>query len=197
MKKIVILISGDGSNMRALVDSLDADQAQVALVVSNRPAAGGLNWAHAKGLPTACIDHTGFANRAAFDSQLLSTVLGAGPDLVLLAGFMRVLDANFVRTFSGRLINIHPSLLPAFPGLHTHTRALEAGVALHGASVHYVTEQVDAGQIIIQGAVTVSLQDTPESLSSRVRAIEHQIYPLALKTLLSGITVPPWQIYNA
>jgi phosphoribosylglycinamide formyltransferase 1 len=197
MKKVVILISGDGSNMRALVDSLDAARAQVVLIVSNRPAAAGLIWAQGKGLPTACLDHTSFVNRAAFDAQLLSTVLSQAPDWVLLAGFMRVLNADFVRAFSGRLINIHPSLLPAFPGLDTHSRALQAGVALHGASVHYVTEQVDGGQIIIQGAITVSSQDTPESLSNRVRSVEHQIYPLALQSLLSGTTVPPWQIYNA
>jgi phosphoribosylglycinamide formyltransferase 1 len=197
MKKVVILISGDGSNMRALVDSLDAARAQVVLIVSNRPAAAGLIWAQGKGLPTACLDHTSFVNRAAFDAQLLSTVLSQTPDWVLLAGFMRVLNADFVRAFSGRLINIHPSLLPAFPGLDTHSRALQAGVALHGASVHYVTEQVDGGQIIIQGAITVSSQDTPESLSNRVRSVEHQIYPLALQSLLSGTTVPPWQIYNA
>jgi phosphoribosylglycinamide formyltransferase-1 len=175
MKRYVILISGRGSNMEALLDAgLPAD---CATVISNRPGAAGLAAAASRGVATSVIDHRGFASRAAFDSALAAAIDRHAPDLVLLAGFMRILGDEFVRAFAGRLINIHPSLLPAFPGIATHARALAAGVRLHGCSVHFVTPALDGGPIIAQAAVAVRADDDEASLAQRVLAEEHRLYP--------------------
>lgn len=179
MKNIVVLISGRGSNLDAIVR---ADlPARVTAVVSNRADAPGLSLAARSGLPTAVVDDRSFHSREAFDDALAKTVDRHAPELVVLAGFMRILSDGFVRRYEGRLVNIHPSLLPAFPGLHTHRRALEEGVKVHGCTAHFVTAQLDRGPIIIQAAVPVHPQDTEESLAARVLRQEHRIYPLALR----------------
>ena len=184
MKKVVILISGRGSNLRAL---LEADlPAQVAAVISDRPGAGGLAIAQAHGVPASVIDYRGFASRGGFDAALAREIDRQGADLVVLAGFMRVLGDEFVTRYQGRMLNIHPSLLPAFPGLHTHRRALEAGVRIHGCSVHFVTAHLDSGPIVIQAAVPVLEDDTEEALAARVLAQEHRIYPQAVRWFLEG-----------
>ncbi|GAB4167688.1 MAG: phosphoribosylglycinamide formyltransferase [Rhodocyclaceae bacterium] len=184
MKSIVILISGRGSNMEALLDA--RLPARVAAVISNRPGAQGLAIAAARGVPTAVLDHHAFAGREAFDGALAAEIGRHEPDLVVLAGFMRVLGEEFVHRFEGRLLNIHPSLLPLFPGLHTHRRALAAGVRLHGCSVHFVTSDLDGGPIVIQAAVPVLQGDDEETLAARVLAQEHRIYPQAVRWFLEG-----------
>ncbi|MFM8510578.1 MAG: phosphoribosylglycinamide formyltransferase [Betaproteobacteria bacterium] len=180
--RILVLISGRGSNLAALVEAAHAQAwpAQVVGVISNRPHAAGLPWAQSQGLPTQVLDHQAFASREAFDAALLTACLDHRPDLVVLAGFMRVLGEAFVRHFEGRLINIHPSLLPAFAGLHTHRRALQAGVKVAGATVHYVTPSLDHGPVIAQAVVPVLANDTEHSLSNRVLQAEHQLLPLAV-----------------
>lgn len=184
MKRYVILISGRGSNMEALLDAgLPAD---CATVISNRPGAGGLAAAASRGVATSVIDHRGFASRGAFDSALAVEIDRHAPELVLLAGFMRILGDEFVRAFAGRLINIHPSLLPAFPGIATHARALAAGVRLHGCSVHFVTPALDGGPIIAQAAVPVRADDDEASLARRVLAEEHRLYPRVARWFLEG-----------
>ncbi|MQY51726.1 phosphoribosylglycinamide formyltransferase [Rhodocyclus gracilis] len=188
MKSIVILISGRGSNLRALLDAV-ADPAlavRVAAVISNRPAAAGLDVARAAGVPTAVVDHREFGDRQTFDAALAECIEGFGAELVVLAGFMRILGDAFVRRFAGRLINIHPSLLPSFPGLDTHRRALDEGVRVHGCTVHFVTPALDHGPIIVQAAVPVLDGDDVELLSARVLAAEHQIYPLAVRWWAEG-----------
>lgn len=185
MKSIVILISGRGSNMQAIVRA-GIPGVRIAAVVSNRPDAAGLAFAAAHGIDCAVVDHKGFADRAAFDAALAATIDGHRPDLVVLAGFMRVLTDDFVRHYAGRLINIHPSLLPAFPGLHTHRRALEAGVRMHGATVHFVTPTLDCGPIVVQAAVPVLPQDDEAALAARVLAQEHLIYPQAVRWFAEG-----------
>jgi phosphoribosylglycinamide formyltransferase 1 len=186
VKRIVILISGRGSNMEALVQRCRAEQwpGTIAAVVSNRPAAAGLAFAQAHGIATAVIDHTAFGSRQAFDDALAACIDGFGPDLVVLAGFMRVLGEAFVRRYEGRLLNIHPSLLPAFPGLNTHQRALDAGCAVAGATVHFVTPELDHGPIVMQSAVPVLPDDSAANLAARVLATEHQIYPQAVRWFL-------------
>ena len=184
MKTAAILISGRGSNMRALVEA-DLPVA-VKCVISNRPAAAGLEYAAARGIPTAIIDHREYADRAAFDAALARRIEIAGADLVLLAGFMRVLTEGFVNRHRGRLINIHPSLLPAFPGLDTHRRAIDSGVRIHGCTVHFVTPALDAGPIIVQAAVPVLAGDDEVALAARVLAQEHRVYPLAVKWVADG-----------
>ena len=179
MKRIVILISGRGSNMEAIVRA--GLPAHIAAVISNRAEAAGLKFAEQQGLATQVIDEKSFASRLAFEEALAAAVDRYSPDLVVLAGFMRVLGAELVRRYSGRMINIHPSLLPAFPGLHTHRRALQEGVKLHGATVHFVTPQVDHGPIIVQAAVPVRAEDTEATLAARVLRQEHRIYPLAIR----------------
>lgn len=188
MKNIVILISGRGSNMEAIVDRCAAEgwPARVAAVVSNRADAGGLAFARERGIATAVVDHTGFASREAFDAELARTIEGFAPDVVALAGFMRILGAAFVDRFEGRLVNIHPSLLPAFAGLHTHRRAIEAGCKVAGASVHFVTADLDHGPIVGQAIVAVVPDDTEQTLAARVLAQEHRLYPLALRWLVEG-----------
>jgi len=179
VKNIVVLISGRGSNLEAIVR---ADlPARVAAVISNRADAPGLSLAARSGLPAAVVDDRRFHSREAFDDSLAKTVDQHAPELVVLAGFMRILSDGFVRRYEGRLVNIHPSLLPAFPGLHTHRRALEEGVKVHGCTAHFVTAQLDRGPIIIQAAVPVSPRDTEETLAARVLRQEHRIYPLALR----------------
>jgi phosphoribosylglycinamide formyltransferase-1 len=180
--RIAVLISGRGSNLDAILHACAAGAlpAQVVQVISNRPGAGGLTLAAAAGVPASVVDHRQFADRAGFE-QALDVQLAAVPcDLLVLAGFMRVLTAAFVARHSGRLINIHPSLLPAFPGLDTHARALAAGVTEHGASVHFVTAAVDGGPLIAQIRVPVRASDTPDTLAARVLAAEHRLYPTVL-----------------
>jgi len=181
MKKIVILISGRGSNMLAL---LEADlPCQVAAVISNRADAKGLDTAKAQGIDTAVISHKDYADRASFDTALAEVIDRYAPDVVVLAGFMRILTDAFVEHYRGKLINIHPSLLPAYTGTHTHERAIQDGVSIHGCSVHFVTPTLDGGPVIIQAAVAVLRNDTAESLSARVLHEEHLIYPQALSWL--------------
>ena len=182
MKSMVVLISGRGSNMQAMVGA----GLPVAAVISNRADAAGLKFSAQTGIPTQVVDDRGFPSREAFDAALATAIDACSPDLVALAGFMRVLGGDFVRRYSGRLVNIHPSLLPAFPGLHTHRRALEEGVKLHGCTVHFVTPQVDHGPIIVQAGVPVRPDDTEESLSARVLRQEHRVYPLAARWFLEG-----------
>jgi phosphoribosylglycinamide formyltransferase-1 len=188
MKNIVILISGRGSNMEAIVAALAAERwpARIAAVVSNRPGAGGLAFAQSHGIPTAIVDHRDYTDREAFDAALRQTIDGFAPDLVVLAGFMRVLTPGFVAHYAQRMLNVHPSLLPSFPGLKTHERALEAGVKLHGATIHFVTADLDLGPIVLQGAVPVKAGDDAETLRERVLAIEHQIYPRAVRWFVEG-----------
>ena len=188
MKKIVILISGRGSNMEAIVRAC-ADEgwpAQVAAVISNRADAQGLAFARARGIATAVLDHKAFASREAFDAELARTINGFAPDVVVLAGFMRILTDGFVTRYAGRMVNVHPSLLPAFTGLNTHRRALEAGCKLAGATVHFVTPTLDFGPIIAQAVVPVLANDTPEALQARVLEREHVMYPRAVAWLVRG-----------
>lgn len=181
MKRIVILISGRGSNMQAL---LEANlPCQIAAVISNRADAQGLEIANRMGIETAVISHKDFADRAAFDTALAAIIDRFTPDLVVLAGFMRILTAGFVERYRGKLINIHPSLLPAYPGIDTHQRALQDGIRIHGCTVHFVTPDLDHGPIIIQAAVPVLRDDSPPSLSARVLSEEHRIYPQAVRWL--------------
>jgi phosphoribosylglycinamide formyltransferase-1 len=183
MKNIVILISGRGSNMEALIAARDAGNlpVNIAAVISNRPDAAGLATAARAGIATRHLDHKAFAGREAFDAALAECIDGYAPDLVVLAGFMRILTEGFVRHYEGRLMNIHPSLLPSFPGLHTHQRALEEGVRIHGCTVHFVTPTLDHGPVIIQAAVPVLDGDTESSLAARILVQEHKIYPQAVR----------------
>jgi phosphoribosylglycinamide formyltransferase 1 len=190
MKNIVILISGGGSNMAAIVKTAQQGQwaarhgVQVAAVISNKADAKGLSLAQAQGIATAVLEHTAFASREAFDDALATLVDSYQPALVVLAGFMRILTPQFVQRFEGRLVNIHPSLLPAFPGLHTHQRAIEAGCQVAGATVHRVTAQLDHGPILAQAVVPVLPGDSADALAARVLTQEHQIYPRAVLSLL-------------
>ncbi|MGH8729198.1 MAG: phosphoribosylglycinamide formyltransferase [Burkholderiales bacterium] len=184
MKRLVILISGRGSNLRAILET--KLRAKVAAAISNNPKAAGLEIAAARGIKIHALDHKKFLDRESFDSELAEVIDSHSPDLVVLAGFMRILSNWFVNHYRGRLINIHPSLLPAFPGLNTHERALATGVKIHGATVHFVTNQLDHGPIIIQAAVPVLPGDTAESLAARVLEEEHRIYPQAIRWFLAG-----------
>jgi phosphoribosylglycinamide formyltransferase 1 len=188
MKNIVILISGRGSNMEALIAARDAGTlpVNIAAVISNRPDAQGLKTAAVAGIATHYVDHKGFAGRDAFDAALAECIDDFAPDLVVLAGFMRILTDGFVNHYAGRLMNIHPSLLPAFPGLHTHQRALEEGVRIHGCTVHFVTPTLDHGPVIIQAAVPVLDDDDEASLAARILVQEHQIYPQAVRWFAEG-----------
>ena len=189
MKRIVILISGRGSNMEAVVRACDAQAgpARVVAVISYRPQASGLDFARSLGLQAEVVDHRAFADRAAFDEALAAAVERYQPDLVVLAGFMRILGAGFVQHYAGRLLNIHPSLLPAFPGLHTHQRALQAGCKIAGATVHFVTAELDHGPVVVQAAVPVLPSDDEASLAARVLQAEHQIYPKAVGWFVQGL----------
>lgn len=184
MKSIVILISGRGSNLRSI---LDAElPLRIAAVVSNNPTAGGLEIAKAHGVATAVVDHRSFASRADFDAALAAAIDRHQPDLLVLAGFMRILTDAFVERYAGRMINIHPSLLPSFPGLDTHAAALREGVKVHGCTVHFVTPRLDHGPIIVQAAVAVLPNDSPESLAQRVLEQEHRVFPQALRWFAEG-----------
>jgi phosphoribosylglycinamide formyltransferase-1 len=188
MTSIVILISGRGSNMEAIVRASQSEAwpARIAAVISNRPGAAGLDFARDHGIPTATLDHKNFPNRDAFDAELVQLIDSFKPDLVVLAGFMRILTGDFVRHYEGRLLNIHPSLLPLFPGLATHEQALEAGVKEHGATVHFVTEALDHGPIVIQASVPVLPDDTADTLAKRVLKQEHIIYPRAVRWFIDN-----------
>jgi phosphoribosylglycinamide formyltransferase 1 len=189
MKNIVILISGRGSNMEAIVQACATEgwPAQVTAVISSRHDAAGLQFARARGIATAVVDHKGFADREAFDAELSRVVRRYAPDVVVLAGFMRILTPGFVRQFEGRMVNVHPSLLPAFTGLHTHRRAIEAGCKLAGATVHFVTAELDHGPIIAQAVVSILPDDSEATLSARVLAREHVLYPRAVRWLIQGL----------
>jgi phosphoribosylglycinamide formyltransferase 1 len=188
VKRVAILISGGGSNMLKLVEDMVGDHpGRAVLVASNDPAALGLARAQALGVPVASVDHRGFGkDRAAFEAALLEPILAAEPDILCLAGFMRVLTPDFVRRFEGRMLNIHPSLLPKYPGLHTHQRALEAGDAEAGCTVHEVTAVLDDGPILGQARVPVLAGDTADSLSARVLVQEHRLYPAVLRRYAGG-----------
>ena len=188
MKRIVILISGRGSNMQAILKVAAADRwpAQIAAVISNQPTAAGLDVARAAGIATSAINHRDYPDREQFDAALAELIDQHSPDVIVLAGFMRILTPGFVNRYFGRLINIHPSLLPSFPGLHTHQQAIDAGVKVHGATVHFVTAELDHGPIIAQATVPVLDDDTEDTLATRVLEQEHRIYPQAVRDLISG-----------
>lgn len=205
-KRVAVLISGRGSNMAALIEAAKDKSypTEIVLVLSNRPDAGGLATARDAGIATEVIDHTQFGkDRAAFDRAMHAVLETHRIDIICLAGFMRLLSPDFVGHWQSRMLNIHPALLPAFKGLDTHKRALEAGAKVHGATVHFVVPEMDAGPIVMQGAVAVRAGDTEQSLAARVLAVEHRIYPLALKLvaenrvrvagercLIDGVPVP-------
>lgn len=190
--RVAILISGGGSNMVTLVDSMTGDHpARPCLVLSNRPDAGGLEKARARDVPTAVVDHRPHGkDRAAFEEQLQLALETARPDILCLAGFMRVLTADFVTRWEGRMLNIHPSLLPKYKGLHTHARAIEAGDAEAGCSVHLVTPALDDGPVLGQARVPVAAGDTPDTLAARVLIEEHRLYPETLRTFAKTLTQP-------
>ena len=187
-KKVAVLISGRGSNMEALIEAARAADCpfEITAVISNNPGAGGLKTAQSAGIATAVIDHREFDTREAFEEVLYETLLVFAADLVACAGFMRIMTEGFTRRLEGRMLNIHPSLLPAYKGLHTHERALRDGVRLHGCTVHFVTADLDGGPIIIQGAVPVLSGDTADSLAARVLGVEHRIFPRALALVATG-----------
>jgi phosphoribosylglycinamide formyltransferase-1 len=181
--RLAVLISGTGSNLQAILDAIDAGElpARVSLVLSNKAGAAGLARAERAGVPAQAIDHRGFPDRASFDQAMIERIDAHGADTVVLAGFMRILSPGFVHHYQGRLINIHPSLLPKYPGLNTHARALEAGDREHGCSLHFVTDELDGGPLIAQARFPVSANDTAETLSEKVQAQEHRLYPQVLR----------------
>lgn len=181
--RCVVLVSGSGTNLQALLDGAADGSlgAEVAGVVSNRPEAYALERARAAGVAAQVVDHTAFPDRESYDAVLAEAVAGFRPDLVVLAGYMRIMTPGFVARFHGRMINVHPSLLPAFPGLHTHRKAIEAGCRIHGTTVHFVTEDLDAGPIIAQAATGIAPEDTPETLARRVQSLEHRLLPQAVR----------------
>ncbi len=182
--RVVILLSGRGSNFRAIAEA--GLPIEIAAVISNRPQAAGLDYARERGLPAIALDHTLHSDRAAFDTLLAAEIERHRPDLVVLAGYMRILSPAFIARFEGRLLNIHPSLLPMFPGLRTHERALAEGIKVHGCTVHFVTADLDHGPIVIQAAVPVRADDTADTLAARVLAQEHRIYPQAIRWFAEG-----------
>lgn len=188
MYKLVVLLSGEGSNLQAIIDQISAGniKAQISAVISNRENAYGLIRAEKAGIPAMVLDHKQFIDRESFDDSLAQIIESYEPDLIVLAGFMRILSDDFVIQFKDRLINIHPSLLPKYKGLDTHKRALQNGDKQHGASVHYVIPELDAGTVILQGVVDIQDDDTEESLANRVHKIEHRIYPKAIAYLAEG-----------
>mgnify|MGYP006185797905 CR=1 FL=1 len=186
--RLAVLISGSGTNLQAIIDAIDAGQlpASIAVVLSNKTSATGLQRAIRAGLATVTLSHKDYPDRAAFDQAMIAELDRFQPDTVVLAGFMRILSPAFVRHYAGRLINIHPSLLPRHKGLHTHLRAIEAGDTEHGCSVHFVSEELDGGPIIARARVPVLANDNEETLSNRVQAREHELYPLVLEWRASG-----------
>ncbi|XXQ67264.1 phosphoribosylglycinamide formyltransferase [Neisseriaceae bacterium B1] len=185
MKNIVILISGRGSNMQSIVNA-NIPNARIAAVLSNNPNAAGLAWASERGIYTASLDHKSFANRQEFDAAMMQLIDEQAPDLVVLAGFMRILTPEFCQHYAGRCINIHPSLLPAFTGLHTHERALAEGCRVAGCTIHFVTAELDNGPIIAQGVVPILDNDTADTIAARVLKVEHQLFPQAVADFVSG-----------
>lgn len=185
---VVVLLSGTGSNLQALIDSTRTGDspARIAAVISNRSDAYGLQRAREAGIATRTLDHKTFEGREAFDSALVELIDAFNPKLVVLAGFMRILSADFVRHYAGRLLNIHPSLLPKYKGMHTHQRALDAGDSEHGCSVHFVTEELDGGPLVVQAVVPVESDDSAQTLAQRVHTQEHRIYPLAVRWFAEG-----------
>ena len=185
---VVVLLSGTGSNLQALIDSTRTGEspARIAAVISNRSDAYGLQRARDAGIATRTLDHKAFEGREAFDSALIELIDTFNPKLVVLAGFMRILSADFVRHYAGRLLNIHPSLLPKYKGMHTHQRALDAGDSEHGCSVHFVTEELDGGPLVVQAVVPVESDDSAQTLAQRVHTQEHRIYPLAVRWFAEG-----------
>ncbi|MBP9048784.1 MAG: phosphoribosylglycinamide formyltransferase [Tabrizicola sp.] len=191
MKRVAILISGGGSNMLALVRDMAGDHpARPVLVASNDPAAGGLAKAAALGVPTTALDHRAYPDREAFEADLARQIDAARPDIICLAGFMRILTPGFIRRYEGRMLNIHPSLLPKYPGLHTHARALAAGDSEAGCTVHEVTADLDAGPILGQARLPVLPGDTEDSLAARILTMEHQLYPAVLRRFAAGDRTP-------
>lgn len=185
MKNIVILISGRGSNMQAVVNAR-IPNARIAAVLSNSESAAGLAWAAEQGIATDSLDHKAFGSRLAFDQAMMAKIDAYEPDLVVLAGFMRILTPEFCTHYQGRLMNIHPSILPAFTGLHTHERALQAGCRVAGCTIHFVTAELDCGPIIAQGVVPVLDNDTADDVAARVLAVEHQLLPKAVADFVAG-----------
>ncbi len=185
MKNIVILISGRGSNMQAIVNAAIPD-ARIAAVLSNSATAAGLAWATERGIATDSLNHKDFPSRLAFDQAMMEKIDAYQPDLVVLAGFMRILTPKFCAHYSNRLINIHPSILPAFTGLHTHERALEAGCRVAGCTIHFVTPELDCGPIISQGIVPILDGDTPDDVAARVLTVEHRLFPQAVADFVAG-----------
>jgi len=188
VKKIAVLISGSGSNLQAIIDHQQkhADLYEIALVISNRPAAYGLTRAHNAGLETTVIDHTEYSDRESFDLALQTAIDAKQVDLIVLAGFMRILTTGFTKHYLGKMLNIHPSLLPKYTGLHTHKRALEAGDKEHGLSIHFVTPELDGGPVILQAKVDIEVTDNEESLANKVHKQEHIAYPLVVKWFTEG-----------
>ena len=186
--RLCVLISGNGSNLQAMIDSIEAGQlqAEIVAVISNRPGVFGLERAGKAGIPAHCLDHKDFSDRDEFDAKLQSLIDSFSPDGLVLAGFMRILTPEFVEHFSGKLLNIHPSLLPKYKGLHTHQRAIDNGDKEHGVSVHFVTPELDGGPVIIQSRVPVFEDDTADELAERVQEQERRIYPLVLKWFVAG-----------
>lgn len=185
MKNIVILISGRGSNMQAIVNA-KIPQANIAAVLSNSDHAAGLAWATEHGIPTDSLNHKNFDSRLAFDQAMMAKIDAYQPDLVVLAGFMRILTPEFCAHYEGRLINIHPSILPSFTGLHTHQRALESGCRVAGCTIHFVTAELDCGPIISQGVVPILDQDTADDIAARVLTVEHRLFPQAVADFVAG-----------
>ena len=181
--RAVILISGSGSNLQAFIDQVDSDDLEldIRLVVSNKADAYGLERAASAGIKTACVNHRNYGSRLEFDQALMERIDQASPDIVILAGFMRILTPEFVNHYQGKLVNIHPSLLPKYPGVDTHQRAIDAKDTWHGASIHFVVPEVDAGPVILQGRLAINNDDTTDSLQQRIHKIEHKLYPLAVK----------------
>lgn len=192
MKRIAILISGGGSNMTSLVDDMARDNfAEPVLVLANNPDAGGLSKAAERGIPTAVIDHRPFkGNREGFEAALHSALLAAAPDIICLAGFMRILTPDFIDKWQGKMLNIHPSILPLFRGLHTHRRALDAGMCVHGCTVHEVTGELDGGPILGQAVIPVHAGDSPDDLAARLLPMEHRLYPAVLRKFSNGDHTP-------
>lgn len=197
--RLVILISGRGSNMLSILEAIEVDQldAEVVAVISNRPDAAGIVSAQSAGIDTAIIDHTDYDSREDFDRTLAKTIDQYQPDLVILAGFMRILTAEFVTHFDQKLLNIHPSLLPKFKGLNTHQRAIDAGETHHGASVHFVTAELDDGPVVLQATVPVLEDDTAATLAKRVLVQEHQLYPAAIQKIIDDKDALPSQLEHA
>ena len=186
-KRVAILISGGGSNMESLVRDMALDDfAQPVLVLANVPTAGGLAKAEARGIPTKCINHKDYPDRSSFETALSAALEASAPDIICLAGFMRILTPEFIARWQGKMLNIHPSILPLFRGLHTHQRALDAGMAVHGCTVHEVTGELDGGPILGQAVIPVRSEDTPDDLAERLLPMEHRLYPAVLRKFAAG-----------